>query len=208
MASRWTVEELTLANMLNVAILRLDWPEEPPPPGETEDERKERIAKRNRADDTAAFCKPFPLSPADFAGSRLTDRTCARVIESVEALRAAALAAREAKLVQQLAADAQDTGFELLPQPERFIILRREKKTDIAVMPVVGAPTAESYQAFFDLVARQDPSPGSPVYLLYDHRCLLDRHLAHLRFLNTQMTAVRTLRIDEAREFLAEEARK
>jgi hypothetical protein len=193
MESRWTIEELTTANALNVAILRLEWPEI----------RADRAAPvtadvQRLRDEEAALSVPFPLEPPDFDGNGgLTPAACARIADRVEALRARALAARQSRLTRAFAAQAQDLGFTVLPQPEGFLLVQKPDTEDLVAMAAVGAPSAVTYERFHEKVKDTKHSLAKHVYIVYDHRALLESHLKHLAWLDSETKTVRGVRITD-----------
>jgi hypothetical protein len=211
--SRWTIAELTQANAMNIAILRLEWPEIRDIRNSTDPAEQERAA---RLDEEAALSVPLVLEPGDFdEEGRLTATVIKRVLDSVEALRARALAARQAKLTREFAQQARERLFSVYPQPEQYLLLQKQGATDLIVYPVVGAPSAIIYERIHDAViaARRakasegdTESTGQPeeLFILYDDRALLERHLKHVSWLDEHISAVRSIAVADAARILAE----
>jgi hypothetical protein len=188
--SRWTEEELARANSTNLQILQLIWP------GST-------------LTSMAAFSKPFPLSdgdfhaPADLLGmtARLRDPCLERVAVEVESLRARALAARHAYLVEECFLEATAAGLHPQVQPERFILLKTKSGKHYITVPTVGVPDAVRYQEIEDEISRH-PKRHSDIILLYDERGIRDRWIKHLDWLDRQQMPVKSLQVAKAAAWL------
>jgi TIR domain len=203
MESRWTVEELTNANRMNVAILRLEWPEIAAMRNDTTLTDRQRDHLR-QLDEQASLADPFPLDDKDFdAANQLRPAVCAMVGERTEGLRARALAARLTSLARDFAQQAREAGFEALPQPERFMLLRKPPQVDRIVLPIVGPPSALIYEAFHQRIKELPKAPSMPVYIVYDHRALLDRHMKHLSWLDGEVQSVHSIPVADTRHVLA-----
>ena len=189
LSSRWTEAELARANSTNLQILQLIWP------GST-------------LTSTAAFSKPFTLSGSDFqtpdllgATARLRDVCLKRVAIEVESLRARALAARHAYLVQEFFSEAVAAGHVPQVQPERFILLETKGGNHYITVPTVGVPDAVRYQEVEDEVARH-PKRHSDIILLYDERGIRDKWMKHLEWLDRQTLPVKSLQVAKAQSWL------
>jgi hypothetical protein len=186
--SRWTVQELARANSTNIQMLQLVWPS-------------------HRLEEPSAFSKPVMLSDGDFglAGFRgpdaqLTDVKAAAIVTEVESLRARALAARYAYLVQEFCGEATRLGLVPFLQPDRFITLERKPGRFIAVVPTVGAPDALRYQAIEDMLEKHGRE-HEDIVLLYDERGIQAKWLAHLSWLDKHLR-VRSLQVAECSTWL------
>jgi hypothetical protein len=190
LSSRWTEEELARANSTNLQILQLIWP------GST-------------LTSAAAFSKPFTLSESDFlvptellgATARLSDACIEKVTIEVESLRARALAARHAYLVQEFFSEAIISGHAPQVQPERFILLETKAGNHYITVPTVGVPDAVRYQEVEDEMARH-PTRYNDVILLYDERGIRDKWMKHLEWLDRQTLPVRSLQVAKAHAWL------
>ncbi|MFC0684021.1 toll/interleukin-1 receptor domain-containing protein [Novosphingobium clariflavum] len=167
--SRWTVEELTKANATNIQILHILWPGQP-------------------EDKESAFSHFFPLENADFVdgkpakGESIADETVVRICEQAEALRARAIAARHAYLVDSFCDAARDVGLAPAVQPERYISLPTGNGRALAVVPVVGLPTSMRINEIFEAI--DDAGATRDRWIVFDNRGLLDVWLKHLDWLN------------------------
>ena len=190
LASRWTEEELARANSTNLQILQLIWP------GST-------------LTSAAAFSKPFTLSDSDFevatdrlgATARLRGDCLNRVTIEVESLRARALAARHAYLVQEFFSEAVAAGHHPQVQPDRFILLETKAGNHYITVPTVGVPDAVRYQEVEDEMARH-PKRHSDIILLYDERGIRDNWMKHLEWLDRQTLPVKSLQVAKAHSWL------
>ena len=190
MGSRWTEEELARANSTNLQILQLIWP-------------------KSTLTAAAAFSKPFALSDGDFQspsdqlgdGARLCDPCLEKIAIEVESLRARALSARHAYLVQEFFAQATAAGYAPQLQPERFISLQTKSGTNYITVPTVGVPDAVRYQELEDEINR-DPKAAKDIILLYDERGIRDKWMKHLEWLDRQKLPVRSLQVAKAHSWL------
>jgi hypothetical protein len=149
---------------------------------------------------------PLVLKREDFeADGRLTAAVTTRVLDSVEALRARALAARQSKLTQEFAEQARQEGFDVFPQPGQYLILRKVGAPDLIAYPAVGAPSALTYERVQETItAALQTSQIKQLYVLYDNRALLERHLEHLAWLDEHIAVVRGIAVANASHILAE----
>jgi hypothetical protein len=201
--SRWTIEELTQANAMNVAILRLEWPEIADMRNSPDPAEKERA---RLLDEEASLSVPFGLKRSDFdADGRLRPAVETHILEQVEGLRSRALAARQAKLTHEFAEQARQHEFSIYPQPEQYLVLRKSGVRDLIAYPAVGAPSAITYERVQEALATALPAaPPRELYVLYDNRALLERHLKHLAWLDEHIAAVRSIAVADASHILAE----
>lgn len=195
LASRWTEEELARANTSNIQILQILWP------GQTEGA-------------TAAFSTFHPLAAGDFAGSAtlgpaalLLDSCVQAVVDEVEGVRARAIAARHAFLVREFAVEARSAGLKVLTTLERTLVLSSPSGNRVLVMPAVGVPDAERYEAL-ERLHQRDIGLGqtytqAPV-LLYDQTGIRSRWLQHLGWLNDNISAARSISIMDAKAWLSD----
>ena len=189
MDSRWTEKELARANSSNVQILQLIWPS-------------------NVFSANAAFSRAFPLTPDDFVSkslgpeARLTAKASECVVTEVESLRARALAARQAYLVQELCHEARNLGLDPQVQPDRSITLEPSHDKFYVAVPAVGVPDAVRYQEIEDAVQRHKRAQ-TQVVLLYDERGIRDKWVQHLEWLNRQKLRVRSIQVSQAATWLA-----
>jgi hypothetical protein len=195
--SRWTEEELARANTSNLQVLQVLWP------------GQELLAP-------AAFSAFHVLETVSFAAAftlglqaRLTEDEVSRIVDSVEGLRARALAARHNFLVREFVREAKDVGLQACLTPDRLLVVRGRLPEDgeqhLLVLPAVGVPDAEQYEALQSLRQREAEAGRdylSPPVLLYDESGIRARWISHLRWLNANLSCARGVALTEAREWL------
>ena len=173
LASRWTTKELAAANSTNIQVLQLIWP-------------------GNQLGANAAFSQAMPIDIADFQLSsvgpdaRLKEAVVQRVIVETESLRARALAARHAYLVEEFCSEARQIGLKPHVQPERFISVESNSGKFAAAVPAVGVPDSFRYHEIEEALARH-PKQHTEVILLYDERGIQQKWLKHLAWLDGQL---------------------
>ncbi len=170
--SHWTVQELTQANATSVQILHLLWPSVP-------------------ADPYSAFSDFFRLDLSSFRSgstpdetSQLTDDCLLKVCERAESLRARALAARHAYLVDNFCDLARVSGFSTDVHPERYVSIELSGMKH-AIFPAVGVPTAPRLEIIEKAVQHVDPAPT--IRVIYDERGILERWKVHLGWLSSHL---------------------
>jgi hypothetical protein len=186
LGSRWTTDELARANSTNIQCLQLIWP-------------------GNKLEANAAFSRAVSLEARDFEktssgpDARLRDALVQKVVTEAESLRARALAARHAYLVEEFCAAAFNLGLSPHVQPRRIITVQTRSGKSVAAIPTVGVPDAVRYQEIEDDVEKHH----SEVILLYDERGIRDKWLKHLAWLDGHALRVRSLQVVQCASWLA-----
>ena len=91
---------------------------------------------------------------------------------------------------------------------DRSIVLRKhgdENGGKVFVLPAVGVPDAERYEALEQLMQREAEAGrgyAGPPCLLYDESGIRGRWLEHLRWLNGNIASVRSVGLREAKQWL------
>lgn len=186
--SRWTEEELARANSTSLQILQVLWPSHP---------QKAQTA----------FSQTYQLSIDDFVDpavtqgvdARLNDAAAQIIALEAESLRARALAARRAYLVQEMFREAASVGANISAQPGRYLKLETPNGAKAIIVPTVGVPDAVRYQEIEEDIAEEGVSD---LMLVYDERGVRDRWLKHLAWLDPQMK-VRSLSIGKVAAWMA-----
>lgn len=179
---RWTKAELAQANLIGIQTLHLLWP------GQTED--------RN-----FAFSRFLKLELADFngrpgRGATITAAAIKNICDLAETLRAEAMAARHAHLVDNVCDAATDLGMTPKVQPQRWIAIDISKHRSIAVVPAVGRPTSDRINAIFTSISAHKTHEEA-VWVIYDSRGLHQAWVDHLKWLSTHLP-VRTIPVADA----------
>jgi hypothetical protein len=188
MSSRWTTEELANANSTNIQILQLVWP-------------------NNKLEAAAAFSRAIRLQDSDFHSAtlgpdaRLKDAVAQRMAVEAESLRARALAARYASLVEEFCVEARQFGLKPHIQPERFITVELKSGKFVAAVPTVGLPDAVRYQEIEDEI-RKHQEQHTEIVLLYDERGIREKWLGHLAWLDSYKLKVRSIQITQCASWL------
>jgi TIR domain len=188
LGSAWTEAELARANSTSLQILQVIWPDQ-----------------EQQAD--ASFSAPLILRDDQFEDAtvkygqdaRLKDPVIERIALETESLRARALAARHASLVQEVMREADALGVTCVAQPGRYLELTDTKGHREIVVPTVGVPDAVRYQEIDELIAEDQQSE---LILIFDERGVRDRWLKHLAWLDPRMR-VRSLRIGHVSAWLS-----
>lgn len=193
LASRWTEEELARANTSNIQMLQVLWP------GQIE------VA-------ATAFSAFHPLSSDDFEGggtlgpiARLRDDAVRSITDAVESVRARAIGARHAFLVREFLKEAKSAGLTVRSTLNRTIIVSGHGIEPILVQPAVGVPDAERYQDLERIYQDESKRGGhyaTPSILLFDQNGIREQWLRHLRWLNGNLNAVRSVSLITAKDWL------
>ena len=171
--SHWTVQELTQANATNVQILHLLWPSVSPDP-------------------TSSFSLFEQIHDTDFDNrngtveklSTLTNDRIAKIVRSVESLRARAIAARQTALIDSFADLLARRGISATLQPDRYLEVNFRSKR-YAFLPTVGVPSSERLHKL--LIRLRKAGIKKNVFSLYDERGILEDWRAHLNWLSDHL---------------------
>ncbi|MBX5131268.1 TIR domain-containing protein [Rhizobium lentis] len=169
-ASRWTQEELAQANLTSIEILHLLWP------GQSED-------------DSSAMSTFFPLSTEDFRqgsarlGGGIKRASLRRICDTVEQLRARAIAVRYRYLVDTVCDAARDLGARPQVQKERWALLENSNGERLALVPAIGRPTSDRIDEIFQAINTFSGTPLS-IWIVYDGRGMSSVWKRHLDWLN------------------------
>lgn len=170
--SAWTERELAKASAMSIGVLQIIWPE----------------SKRNPY---STLCYPFFLSEDDFESkdfksmtSNLTFETLSKIDSEVESLRARNLSSRQDNLIQEFIASSKKFSLNVNLQPEKIITLVGRSDVELAIIPTVGVPQSFTYNQTEDLIKRIREHKLPKIYLLYDHRNIVEKWQRHLTWLN------------------------
>lgn len=191
--SEWTTAELARANAMSVGILQLIWP----------GNKLKAAAQLSLLLklDTSDFGNPLFESPDYY----LSHDAVARVISTVESLRARSLAARQMNLVKEFIAIAIKNRAQVSVQPAKYVVLTKRNGDLLIFIPTVGIPQAFTYYQADQLVKMIKTGKVADVYLLYDHLYIRQEWLAHLAWLDSSFKIdlkIKTLRLLDAERLL------
>ena len=180
-SSTWVQQEIERASGMKITVLQLIWP------GVVRDPK-------------TAFFEPLYLESTDFeSGGQLRPERTADICALVESLRAGSLAARETELVGAIRDRAAKRGLTTALQPTRYVDVRLGSSGYIRVIPTVGVPDSESFQA--GALAQVNGEGPKQVVLLYDSLSVASGWKKHLDWLD-QHLPVKTVKAFEVDQWL------
>ena len=187
--SEWTEKELAKASAMSIGVLQLIWPNHKQTPYST-------------------LCYPFYLSESDFEkndykapSANLTTESLKTISSDVESLRARSLASRQDNLIQEFTATAKKMKVVANLQPEKFITLTRKDGKELALIPTVGVPQAFTYNQTEELIKRIREHNLPEIFLLYDHRNIIEKWQKHLTWLDLYLP-IKTVKITEIENWM------
>jgi len=184
-ASKWTRQELGRARAKEIHVLRLVWPDHTP---------------TKHTD----FAETIYLDRAELSGGDgpIVDAVANQIVLAIESLRSRSIASRYMSITGKLRAEVQKIGGELDGiGAHRAVSLRLSDGTRLWAYPVVGIPSADLLNDVADK-ARVADQRETPI-LVYDHIGIRDQWMAHLKWLDENISAVRAIRVTEAAWALA-----
>jgi hypothetical protein len=184
-SSGWVSQEIERASGMKITVLQLIWP------GVTRDPQ------------TQLF-EPLYLQPGDFDDpvhfGGLTSLKAAEVCALIESLRAKSNSRRQSELVGALREGAAKHGITTAVQPSRHIDVHLPAGGFARVVPAVGVPDSESFQA--SALAPPGGAGPSEVVLLYDALNVTPAWREHLDWLTNHLP-VKTVKLFEMEGWLA-----
>jgi hypothetical protein len=183
--SKWTKQELGRTLAKGIHILRLIWPDH-------------TSSRHLTLSDTISFQK------SDFNnGPRLKPAMLALVARKTETLRSRSVATRHREIAGKLRIEVERIGgaFRGIGL-YRSIAIALPNGRKVYAYPAVGIPTADLLNDVH-AKAQKAGQDGIPC-LVYDHFGIREKWLAHLRWLDEQITTVRALKVFDAGWELAE----
>lgn len=178
--SKWTRHEIGRARAKEIHVLRIVWPDHTP----------------NKLTDMA---ETVYLDAADLGGSDgpIAEGTADRIVLAVERLRSRSIASRYMSITGRLRADVERIGASVAGiGAHRAISVKLLDDRQIWAYPVVGIPTAELFNDVANKAQRADHRE-KPV-LVYDQVGISDAWVAHLKWLDDNITTVRAIKASEA----------
>lgn len=177
--SKWTSQELGRSQALGIQILRIVWP-------------NHSGSRYLSLSDTVA------LKDSDFDGvQKLRPELLTEISRRAEMLRSRSIATRHIDLVGRLKSEVERIGgrFEGIGA-FRSVSLTLPNGRQIEAYPMVGIPTAEMLN---DVQVRASGSGHARFpCLVYNHVGIRPMWMEHLRWLDEQISTVRTLKVSEA----------
>ncbi|MHC2574987.1 hypothetical protein ACVMH6_007315 [Rhizobium leguminosarum] len=167
--SRWTQEELAQANLTSIEILHVLWPGQP-------------------EDESSAMSTFFPLRTEDFRngsarlGGGIKLASLRRICDTVERLRARAIAVRYRYLVDTVCDAARDLGAHPQVQKERWALVENSNGDRLALVPAIGRPTSDRIDEIFQAISAF--SGTLSIWIIYDGRGMSPVWKRHLDWLN------------------------
>ena len=183
--SKWTAQELGRSQALGIQILRVVWPEH-------------SGSRHLSLSDTVRLGKS-DLDAAD----RLRPELLAVIAKKAEALRSRSIATRHLDLVGRLKSEVVRIGgqFEGIGA-YRSVSLTLPGGRRLEAYPMVGVPTAEMLNDIQDKAGKA--GHGRFPCLVYNHIGIRPAWIEHLRWLDAQISSVRTLKVSDAGRELVE----
>lgn len=182
--SEWTEKELAKASAMSIGVLQLIWPNHKQAPYST-------------------LCYPLYLNENDFEkddyttySANLTTESLKNIGSDVESLRARSLASRQDNLIQEFTATAYKMKVVASLQPEKFITVIRKDGKELAIIPTVGVPQAFTYNQTEELIKRIREHNLPEIFLLYDHRNIIEKWQKHLTWLDLYLP-IKAVKITE-----------
>lgn len=173
--SSWTTEELAKANSMSIGVVQLIWP-------------------THKLEMEAELSLPIQLQDTDFgnkvfsdSGSFLSQEAIDNIVANVESFRARSLAARQTNIISEFMKSGRKLGIPIDLQHGKFITMKHPKENEVVVIPTVGVPHAYTYHQSQELVHSIKLSGASKIFLLFDHRYIREKWLAHLSWLDIHL---------------------
>lgn len=177
--SKWTAQELGRSQALGIQILRVVWPD--------------HSGSRH-----LSLSDSVSLSDADLdASGRLRPNLLVEIAKRAEALRSRSIATRHLDLVGRLKSEVVRIGgrFEGIGA-YRSVSLTLPGGRLLEAYPMVGIPTAEMLNDI--QVKAGKAGHGRFPCLVYNHIGIRPAWIEHLRWLDAQISSVRTLKVSDA----------
>lgn len=177
--SKWTPQELGRSQALGIQILRIVWPD--------------HSGSRH-----LSLSETITLSDADLdASGRFQPALLPMIARKAEALRSRSIATRHLDLVGRLKSEVTRIGgqFEGIGA-YRSVSLTLPLGRKLEAYPMVGVPTAEMLNDIQDKAGKA--GHGRFPFLVYNHIGIRPMWIDHLRWLDEQISSVRTLKVSDA----------
>lgn len=183
--SKWTRQELGRARAKEIHVLRVVWPDHVP----TRD---------------TDFAETIYLDRAELSGGDgpIVDSVADQIILAIESLRSRSIAARYMSITGKLRAEVERIGGAIEGVgAHRAISVRLPNNSKLWAYPIVGIPTADLFNDVAEKAQKADQRER-PI-LVYDHIGIRDQWVAHLKWLDQNISTVRAIKVVEAAWTLA-----
>lgn len=183
--SKWTRQELGRARAKEIHVLRVVWPDHSP---------------TTHTD----FAETIYLDRAELSGGDgpIVEDVADQIVLAIENLRSRSIAARYMSITGKLRAEVERIGGAVEGVgAHRAISLRLPDRSKLWAYPIVGIPTADLFHDIAQKAQRADQRER-PI-LVYDHIGIRDQWVAHLKWLDQNISTVRAIRVAEAAWTLA-----
>jgi len=183
--SKWTRQELGRARAKEIHVLRVVWPDHSP---------------TKHTD----FAETIYLDRAELSGGDgpIIDRVADQIVLAIESLRSRSIAARYMSITGKLRAEVEKIGGSVEGVgAHRAISLRLPDRSKLWAYPILGIPTADLFNDVAEKALKADQRER-PI-LVYDHIGIRDQWVAHLKWLDQNISVVRAIRVAEAAWTLA-----
>ena len=177
---RWTREEIGRARAKDIQVLRVIWPAHTP----------------TKLTD---FSETIYLQESDLHGAEgpIINSRAEEILLCVERLRSRSIAARYMAITGKLRADVEKIGGNVKGiGAHRAVAVQLLDDRRIWAYPIVGIPTAELLNDVVDKAT--SAGHGETPVVVYDHVGIRDAWLAHLRWLDENISCVRAIKVSEA----------
>lgn len=177
--SKWTAQEIGRSQALGIQILRVVWPD--------------HSGSRN-----LTLSDTVTLSNGDFDESRrLRPELLSLIAKRAETLRSRSIATRHLDLVGRLKSEVERIGgqFEGIGS-YRSVSVTLPRGRTLEAYPMVGVPTAEMLNDIQNKAGKA--GHGRFPCLVYNHVGIRPLWMEHLRWLDTEISSVRTLKVSDA----------
>jgi len=178
--SKWTRQELGRARAKEIHVLRIVWPDHTP---------------TKHTD----FAETIYLDRAELNGEDgpIVQEVVDRISLAIESLRSRSIASRYMSITGKLRAEVEKIGGSIVGiGAHRAISVELPGDSKFWAYPIVGIPTADLLNEVVDK-ARKADQHETPI-LVYDHIGIRDTWVAHLKWLDENISTVRAIRVADA----------
>ena len=187
MDSKWCREEICFANMHQIGVLQVNWPD----------------VKRDGASE---LCYKIALHDTDFRRKRfkrntslLKKKVLDGIVSKVESIRARNLAARADNLKGEFIKEAMRQGRNIVSEP--LHLAEQTKNGYVYYIPTIGVPQSVDYHESLIMLEKLVKEKVEGVFLIYDDLSILPKWIDHLDWMDKYLE-VRTIKKHDFGEWL------